>query len=66
MSLKHKKKVYLSLNNILMDFVNEQSDNLGLTKSKYISTLLLKEYEAENKKIIDKIIEGSNNTKNSL
>ena len=66
MSLKHKKKVYLSLNNILMDFVNEQSDNLGLTKSKYISTLLLKEYESENKKIIDKIIEGTNNTKNSL
>ena len=66
MSLKHKKKVYLSLDNKLMDFVEEQSNNLGLTKSKYISILLLKEYETENKKIIDKIIEGSNNTNNSL
>jgi len=66
MSLKHKKKVYLSLDNKLMAFVEGQSSNLNITKSKYISALLLKEYEIENKKIIDKIIEGSNNTNNSL
>ena len=61
MSLKNKKKVYLSLDNKLMSFVEDQSNNLSITKSKYISKLLLKEYEVENKKIIDKIIEGSKN-----
>lgn len=66
MSLKHKKKVYLSLDNKLMNFVEDQSNHLSITKSKYISKLVLKEYEIENKKIIDKIIEGSNKNNDSL
>lgn len=58
MSLKHKQKVYLSLSNDLLEFVEEQSRILNVTKSKYITSLLLREYEIYQRKKIDKIIEG--------
>jgi len=58
MSLKHKQKVYLSLSNDLLEFVDEHSHTLNMTKSKYITSLLLKEYENYKRKKIDKIIEG--------
>jgi len=58
MSLKHKQKVYLSLSNDLLEYVDEQSRTLNMTKSKYITNLLLKEYENYKRKKIDKIIEG--------
>ena len=59
MSLKHKQKVYLSLDNDLLDFVEEQSRILGIPKSKYITSLLLREYEIYQRKRINKIIEGT-------
>ena len=58
MSLKHKQKVYLSLSNELLEFVKEQSCLLNITKSKYVTSFILKEYEKYQKKKIDKIIEG--------
>lgn len=58
MSLKHKQKVYLSLSNDLLKFVEEQSHILSVTKSKYITSLLLKECEIYQRKKINKIIEG--------
>jgi hypothetical protein len=58
MSLKHKQKVYLSLSNNLLEFVENQSRILDMTKSKYITSLLLREYESYQRKRIDKIIEG--------
>lgn len=59
MSLKHKQKVYLSLDNDLLVFVDEQSAVLDISRSKYITSLLLREYEIYQKKKIDKIIEGT-------
>jgi len=59
MSLKHKQKVYLSLDNDLLDFVEEQSRILGISRSKYITSLLLREYEIYQRKRINKIIEGT-------
>ena len=59
MSLKHKQKVYLSLDNDLLDFVEEQSHILGISRSKYITSLLLREYEIYQRKRINKIIEGT-------
>ena len=59
MSLKHKQKVYLSLDNDLLDFVEEQSRILGISRSKYIASLLLREYEIYQRKRINKIIEGT-------
>jgi hypothetical protein len=59
MSLKHKQKVYLSLSNDLLDFVQEQSRVLGISRSKYITSLLLREYEVYQRKRINKIIEGA-------
>lgn len=58
MSLKYKTKVYFSLRDDLLEFVQEQSHILNVTKSKYITNILLKEYEKYRKKKIDKIIEG--------
>ena len=43
MALKNKKKVYLSLNEDLIQFIEEKSNSLKITKSKYISTLFNKE-----------------------
>jgi len=59
MSLKYKQKVYLSLDNDLLDFVEEQSRILGISKSKYITSLLSREYEIYQRKRINKIIEGT-------
>lgn len=59
MSLKHKQKVYLSLDNDLLDFVEEQSRILDISRSKYITSLLLREYEVYQRKRINKIIEGT-------
>ena len=59
MSLKHKQKGYLSLGNDLLEFVEEQSRILDISKSKYITSLLLREYEGYQRKRIDKIIEGA-------
>lgn len=59
MSLKYKTKVYFSLRDDLLEFVQEQSHILNVTKSKYITNILLKEYEKYRKKKIDKIIEGT-------
>lgn len=59
MSLKYKQKVYLSLDNDLLDFVEEQSRILGISRSKYITSLLLREYEIYQRKRINKIIEGT-------
>jgi hypothetical protein len=59
MSLKHKQKVYLSLDNDLLDFVEEQSRILGISRSKYITSLLLRQYEIYQRKRINKIIEGT-------
>ena len=59
MSLKHKQKVYLSLGNDLLEFVEEQSRILDISKSKYITSLLLREYEGYQRKRIDKIVEGT-------
>lgn len=59
MSLKNKQKVYLSLNNDLLEFVDDQSKKLDITKSKYITSFLLREYENYERKKIDKIIEGN-------
>ncbi len=58
MSLKHKQKVYLSRDNDLLEFVEEQSRIFDISKSKYITSLLLREYEVYQRKKIDKIIEG--------
>lgn len=60
MSLKYKTKVYFSLSDDLLEFVEEQSHILNMTKSKYITKVLLKEYEKYQKKKIDKIIEDVN------
>jgi len=59
MSLKHKQKIYLSLGNDLLEFVEEQSRIIDISRSNYITTLLLREYESYQRKRIDKIIEGT-------
>jgi hypothetical protein len=66
MSLKHKKKVYLSLNKELIEFVEEQSCKLNTTKSKFMTSLLLKEYENNQRKKIDKILEGTDSNLKDL
>ena len=63
MALKNKKKVYLSLNEDLIQFIEEKSNSLKITKSKYISTLLNKEHDFFQKKKIEQIIEGVVTTK---
>lgn len=59
MSLKYKTKVYFSLRDDLLEFVQEQSHILNMTKSKYVTNILLKEYGKYRKNKIDKIIEGA-------
>lgn len=58
MPLKFKKKIYLSLDENLLKFVDEQASALNTTKSSYIRKLLMEEYEVHTKRVIDKIIEG--------
>ena len=58
MSLKFKKKIYLSLDEDLLKFVEERVNTLKTTRSIYIRKLLMIEYEKHTKTIIDKIIEG--------
>jgi hypothetical protein len=58
MSLKLKKKIYLSLDKEVLQFVDEQSEKLKLSRAKYIHKLLSKEHDLYKKKMIDKIIEG--------
>lgn len=58
MSLKFKKKIYLSLDEDLLKFVEEQVSALNTTRSIYIRKLLMIECEKHRKTMIDKIIEG--------
>jgi hypothetical protein len=58
MSLKFKKKIYLSLDEDLLKFVEERVNTLNTTRSIYIRKLLMIEHEKHTKTIIDKIIEG--------
>ena len=58
MSLKFKKKIYLSLDADLLNFVEQKADKLKVTKSRYIRELLIAEYKKQTKIIIDNIIEG--------
>jgi len=58
MSLKNKTKIYLSLESSLLNFVDEKSNSLNINRTKYISNLLLEEYERFQKEKINKIIEG--------
>lgn len=60
MSLKHKQKVYLSLDSNLLNFVEEKSQEVNITRSKFIRNLLIKEYKHFQRKKIEKIIEGEN------
>jgi metal-responsive CopG/Arc/MetJ family transcriptional regulator len=57
-SLKFKKKIYLSLDEDLLKFVDKQISALNTTRSDYIRKLLIIEYEVQTKRTIDKIIEG--------
>ena len=59
MSLKHRTKIYLSLNDSLLEFAIGQASSLGMTRSKYITSLLAKEYDNCKKREIDRIIEGA-------
>jgi hypothetical protein len=59
MALIHKQKVYLSLSHDLLKFISEQSHILDISNSKYITNLLLREYESYQRKRINKIIEGT-------
>lgn len=61
MSLKNRKKIYLSLDSNLLSFVEEKSNELKINRTKYISDLLHKEYSRSQKEKVDKIIEGGNN-----
>ena len=58
MSLKFKKKIYLSLDEDLLKFIDEQANILNTTRSKYIRKLLNVEHYIHTKRAIDKIIEG--------
>jgi len=58
MSLRFKKKIYLSLDKDLLKFVEERANTLNTTRSLYIRKLLMIEYEKHTKIMIDKIIEG--------
>lgn len=58
MSLRFKKKIYLSLDQDLLKFVDEQASILNITRSSYIRKLLMTKYEVHTKKVIDAIIEG--------
>ena len=59
MTLVNKTKIYMSLDKSLLEFVDSQSDELNITRSKYISGLLLKEYNLRQKRKIDMVIEGN-------
>ena len=45
MSLKHKTKVYLSLNHNLLCHVKERAVSLGINRAKYITDILQSDYE---------------------
>lgn len=58
MSLKNKKKIYLSLNEEVLQFVETESCRKNMTRSKFINEVLLREYEKHKNIKIDSIIEG--------
>lgn len=58
MSLKFKKKIYLSLDLELLNFVEQESNRLDTTRAGYIREFLIEEYKKQTKINIDKIIEG--------
>lgn len=61
MSLKHRKKIYLSVTQELLEFIEEKTNILKITRSKYITGLLSKEHQDYQRNKIDKIIEGAGN-----
>lgn len=58
MPLKFKKKIYLSLDENILKFVDEQAALSNTTRTTYIRKLLMAEYEIQTNRAIDKIIEG--------
>ena len=59
MTQQKKVRIYFSLESDLLDFVQERSDVLGITRTGYISNLLQHEFNKHQKVKIDKIIEGT-------
>ena len=58
MALKKRKKVYLSFDQELLNFLDHESKNKAVSRTKYINDILIKEFNKVKKKKIDQIIEG--------
>lgn len=58
MALKKRKKVYLSFDQELLNFLDHESKNKSVSRTKYINDILIKEFNKIKKKKIDQIIEG--------
>jgi len=60
MSLKNKRRIYISFDEKIAQFLEERAIEESCTKSKIIFRLLKQEYEKHTKKKIYKVIEGGN------
>jgi metal-responsive CopG/Arc/MetJ family transcriptional regulator len=58
MTLKNRKKIYISFNEDLLSFLDNEAKKNSISRTKYINNILYKELEKVKKKEIERIIEG--------
>jgi hypothetical protein len=58
MTLKNKRKVYLSFSAELLAYMDKEASNLDVTRTQFVNGIIQREYEKSRKKLIQKIIEG--------